>query len=242
MLKKKTAKKQQTRDWGDHYALTLAVEDGPPFMSFSPGVVESLRYMLSRLASQEEIPGSLAFLSALREEGVTYISRALGTVMANDLPVDVCVVELNWWWWAAVPPGAPHTEGLAGVLRGEVTLDEALVETNRDNLTLLPAGRVPLNERPVVARSAALAKTLEALASRYDYLLLDVPAINATSDALPLASLADAACLVVRQGVTSMEKVQLAIDDIEHLPVLGVVMNHVEMATPEWLFKYVPQE
>jgi MinD-like ATPase involved in chromosome partitioning or flagellar assembly len=79
-------------------------------------------------------------------------------------------------------PGAPFTQGLGGLLRGEIPLEEALVATNRPNLALLPARRVDLVSRPVYARSKELAEVIDALAERYDYVLLDVPALQATSD------------------------------------------------------------
>lgn len=241
MFRSKKKRKKQTTDWGERIALTLAAESGRPFMTFSAAVVESLRYLLAHLNRENGIPQRLVLASALRQEGVTYLSRALGTVMANDMPVDVCVVELNWWWWASVPPGAPSTTGLAGVLRGEAELDQALVRTQRPNLHLLPAGRVSAIERPVVARSAGLRETIDLLHERFDYLLLDIPALLATSDALPLVTLADAGCLVVRQGVTSIEHVQEAQEYLAQIPIAGVIMNQVELATPSWLLKYIPQ-
>lgn len=240
MFRTKKKRKIKSSDWGENIALTLSASGGRPFMTFPAGVIESLRYLLAQLNREGGIPRRLVLASALRQEGVTYLSRALGTVMANDLPVDVCVVELNWWWWAPVPAGA-KTAGLAGVLRGEASLDEALVPTQRPNLHLLPAGRVDAINRPVVARSAELRETIDRLGERFDHLLLDIPALLATSDALPLVNLGDAGCLVVRQGVTNIELVQEAQEYLAQIPIAGVIMNQVELATPAWLLKYIPQ-
>lgn len=240
MSRKKLERLESSEDWGDAFALTLSAEGGAPFMTFSAGVVEAIRYLLGRLSRQGVLPTRLALTSALRQEGVTYISRALGTVMANDLPVNVCAVELNWWWPAAVPPGAPFTQGLGGLLRGEITLEEALVPTNRPNLTLLPARRVDLVNRPVYARSKELAEVIDTLAERYDYVLLDVPALQATSDALHLATLGEAAALVVRHGATPVNLVQQALEELSFMPLVGTILNDVELATPEWALRYVP--
>jgi Mrp family chromosome partitioning ATPase len=57
-----------------------------------------------------------------------------------------------------------------------------------------------------------------------------------------LAALGEACCLVLRQGVTPLQDIRRALDDVEHLRVLGVVLNQVRVATPRWLLRLVPQE
>ncbi|MCA9936600.1 MAG: hypothetical protein KC415_21845, partial [Anaerolineales bacterium] len=83
---------------------------------------------------------------------------------------------------------------------------------------------------------------LDELGKRYDHLLLDTPAILATSDAIPLASLSNGSCLVIKQGVTSIENTKRALDDIAHLHILGVILNQVIVKTPKLFLKYIPQE
>jgi Mrp family chromosome partitioning ATPase len=94
-------------------------------------------------------------------------------------------------------------------------------------------------DRPVYSRSQALQMLIHELGSRFDYLILDVPAILATNDAVPLASLGSACCMVVRQGATGISDVEQALDEIDHLTVLGVVLNRVKMSTPPGLVKLV---
>lgn len=225
-----------------HTPLALATAAGTPVMTFSAEVVEALRYILARLKRRGALPPALALVAALNGEGVTYVSRALGTVMANDLPATTCVVELNWWRPAAEIPAANGDKGIAAVSRGEVPLAEALVETNFPNLVLLPAGYVPRQERTALANSEGLATLLNDLSDRFDYLVLDIPAVLATSDAIPLVSLADACCLVVDYGAASVEKIGQALEDIDHVAVLGTIMNEVELATPQWLLNFMPRE
>ena len=217
--------------------------ESAPWLTFPGAVVGSYRRMLARLLRDKPLPPRLALVAALREEGVTYSALALGTVLTTDTAVSVCVVELNWYW-----PGqqALLTEvsspGLAAVLAGEAALAEALVQTDRPNLALLPAGEMGVEKRPFATRSAPLKQTLDQLSRQFDHLLLDVPAILATSDAIPLASLGDAACLVIKQGVTTIENSKRALDDIAHLNLLGVILNQFTVKTPQLLLRYIPQE
>jgi len=132
--------------------------------------------------------------------------------------------------------------GLAAVLMGNATLDEALIQTALPNLMLLPAGNLPPAQRPAMARHDTLKACIKQLSRRFDHILLDVPAILGTSDAIALASLSTACCVVIRQGVTPVSQVRRALDDVKHLSMLGVVLNQARMSLPSWVGAFVPQE
>jgi Mrp family chromosome partitioning ATPase len=221
-------------------SLSLVTAGGETILSLSDTVAESLRYLLVRLRSRNEFPSTLALTSTLRGEGVTYISRALGAVMANDFPASVCVVELNWWRPAVRPASTTAEKGLAAVVLGERSLEEMLITTNYPNLALLPAGQVSGPERPVLANGQRLADTISEIGNHFDYVILDLPAVLATSEVIPLVSLAESSMLVIRHGAASFDKLEQAVDDISHIPTLGAIMNQVELATPMWMLKYMP--
>lgn len=248
-------------------ALVLRAPDEMPYRMFPSEIVNNFRYLLTRLRYDATSPAThsscIALVSALRQEGVTYTALALATTLAHDLDASVCVIDLNWgspglpaaltppplrrrWWKRRVPqlvsPDLPQSGGLAALLCGTATLDEALLATATPNLSLLPAGALPLSQRPVVARSGQLRTCIDTLMQRFDYVLLDVPAVLTTSDAIALASLAQACCVVVRQGVTPVHSVRAALDDLKHLPMLGVILNQASVATPRWITALVPQE
>ncbi len=221
-------------------SLILSAQDGTPIVTFPAEVVDPLRQMSARVSRNQAFPKRLALMASLREEGVTYLSQALATTLANDMEVSVCLVELNWWWPSDIL-ATDERGGLTAVLTGESALDEALIPTGLPNLALLPAGQMDIEKRAMFARSSILQKTLEQLDEKFDHIILDIPAILATHDAIPLASLGTAASLIVRQGITSVEDARLALDDVDHLFILGVVMNQVELKTPNALLKYIPQ-
>jgi Mrp family chromosome partitioning ATPase len=107
---------------------------------------------------------------------------------------------------------------------------------------VLPAGYVPAEARSALARSTQLRSTIEALAEQFDYLIFDIPAVAATSDTVALTSLASAVAIVVRQGVTPSNTVKMALDEVKHVPVLGVILNQVQIYTPRWILNLLPQE
>lgn len=222
--------------------LILPMGDGTPVYQFPDTTIDNMRALINRIKRNGEFPQRLAIVSALRQEGVTYISRALATTLAHDTTQKVCIVDVNWWWPSPTDMVAVDNPGLAGIISGEATLEEVIAPSGWSNLVMVPAGSIERQLRPVMARSRALKELLDELASQYDHLILDIPAIQSTSDAIPLASLADACCVVVQQGVTTMEDIGLALDEIAHIKMLGVILNRVKLNTPEKILKYIPMK
>lgn len=252
------------------YAAPLAIHsgEGASLYAFTPEVVSNFRHMLTGLLYNGQLPPRVSVLASLRGEGVSFTTLALATTLASDTSKRVCAVELNWWApgmaahlagekkptktrgrsrkeaasESAATPTPQYTLGLADVIGGTASLDDALIKTAMPNLAFLPAGDLAIERRPVVARSEVLQKSLDELNQRFDHILFDIPAVLATSDAIALASYADACCLVVRQGVTPSTQIKAALDDIKHLQVLGVVLNQVSLKTPRWIRTFIPQE
>lgn len=243
--------------------LTLLSPEGKELYTFAPDVVDSLRRMTTALIYQEKLPKVVACVAALREEGITYMATALGLILTSDLDARVAVLELNWWspGMRALFSGSADAQkakrakrakqmagstlsgpGLADVLKERATLEEVRVPTTMTKLALVPAGDLPENERSAMARSEQLREYIAGLEQSFDYILLDVPAVSMTSDAIALASLAQAACVVVHQGVTPVTTIKLALDELKHLTILGVVLNKVHISTPRWVLNLLPQE
>jgi ATPases involved in chromosome partitioning len=247
--------------------LTLRSRSGELWYLLPGSMVRNLRYMLTRLTATQELPQRVALTSALSGEGVTTLALALAATLANDTGARVALVELNWWSpgllrilsqakqiedspkrKGALPKEPALLEsfrqqyGLADYLEGRASLDEVLLESDMPNLCLVPAGELTVRQQPIMARSQALQAAINELGERFDYLILDLPAVLSSSDAIVLGSLANACCFVVQQGVTSRAQVQNALDDIKHLPVLGVLLNQSQIKTPQWLQALMPQE
>ena len=260
-------RKQKKQPAVQDETLTLRAANSTPLYTFPSQVVNSVRHMETVLISKGTLPARISMVAALQGEGVTYTTLALATALAYDLAVRVCVVELNWWspqltarsaHRESVTPGTetasvilapPDTAppvieptGLVAVLMGTTTIDNALIQTALPNLALLPAGNLSPARRPILARSGALKVCIEQLSQHFDHVLLDIPAILSTSDSIALASLGNTCCVVIRQGVTPVSSVRRALEDIKHLPMLGVVLNQTRNILPRWASALVPQE
>ncbi len=242
--------------------LALMAADQTPLIVFPGEVITSFRHTITRLAHSESLSKRIAMIAATQEEGVTYMSMAMGTTIANDLRMRVCVVELNWWspgmaaqlnnqteqatqrngaYYPDVQRPEIESLGIAGILRNQATIEEALIATSLPNLSLLPAGRLNVENRPIVARSPELYELIDDLDNRFDLLIFDIPPILSTSDAIALSSLATSCYMVVRHGATTIENARQALDDVSHLAVSGVILNQVKNYTPHALLKLLTQ-
>ena len=149
------------------------------------------------------LPTRLALTSALVGEGVTYVTRSLAAVIAYDTEPSVVIVDLNWRRPTPTSRRRHVPLGLADAVEDGVPLDDIILPTSNPRLSLVPAGAVAVARRPALAGSTALATVLDELEERFDHLLLDLPPVLASSEAMNLSQLADSYVLVVRQGATS---------------------------------------
>jgi Mrp family chromosome partitioning ATPase len=240
---RKRSKAQQTEShpMGDGTPLILQTIGCPVQYRFSASIVQAHRHMITRLMRDQRLAGRLCLVSALRGEGVTYSSLAMATTLSHDFSQRVCYVDLNWWWPAQqLADVNQYSQGIAGILNEHAQISDVLVRTGASNLCLLPAGHLPPEQRPIVARSSELKAVLAQLGELFDTVVLDIPAILATSDAMVLASLGDSCLVVIRQGATTTASVKQALDDIAHMPVTGVLLNRVRVATPTWVRTLIP--
>jgi Mrp family chromosome partitioning ATPase len=214
--------------------------DSQMITSFPASVVKQLRHMITHIQYTDGLPKQMSLISAIRGEGVTYVTWALASIIANDLQASVCAVELNWGSPTNLIVSA-ELGGVAAVLKREKNLDDVILKTNNLNFDYIPAGIMEPQQRAIFARSDDLRNLVQELRERFDYVLIDAPAILSTSDAIPLASLSDSICLVTRQGATQIDSVRMALDDIAHLNILGVILNQVDLKTPSFILRMIPQ-
>jgi Mrp family chromosome partitioning ATPase len=228
-------------DIGDG-GLALLNKDGEIVQVASRAVTSSLRSMVTRtrLTDGGGFPDLLGLTSALSGEGVTFLCRSLAVVLANDAGRRVCIVDLNWAHPSDMGDGAVPI-GIADVIRGTVPLEAAVTPTGNPGVSMLPAGLTTVSERPVLAGSAGLTSVFSLLSASYDHVLLDLPAVRASSEALALAEQAGVLALVVRQGVTPEGVVKSTLEELSGIPVLGVILNRASSKVPSLLLRRIPE-
>jgi len=119
--------------------------------------------------------------------------------------------------------------GLAEVLLGQASLDEAIVKVDGLDLQVLPVRSQPSNPSELLA-SPEMARLVEEVAARFDRVIFDTPATLGMPDAKTVSDLCDGLVLVVRQDFTPREDITQALDVLERRRLLGVVLNDAETA------------
>jgi capsular exopolysaccharide synthesis family protein len=110
-----------------------------------------------------------------------------------------------------LPLGKGQSTGLADVLTGTATLDEAIRPTETEGLNVLVSGQSPPNPAELL-NSRTLATILEQLQGRYDRILVDSPSVAMVTDAQILATLCGSTLLVLRAERSSRILTQRARD------------------------------
>jgi len=201
-------------------------------------VANSLRFFLSRLWQSGEVglPPTISVTSAIEGEGTTFVARSLAAVMAHDLDRNICLLETNWWSdWRST--AMDRRTGLADVLRGQCTVDEALVHTLDERLVILTSGELPVAVRPAMVASNAFTDVLKLLTKMFDAVVIDAPPVLKASEATTIVRHAEAAVLVVRHGVTTERQLGAAIDELNGAE-LGVIVNRCATRVPRLLRRF----
>jgi Mrp family chromosome partitioning ATPase len=179
---------------------------------------------------------TIAITSALEGEGVTSVARSLAAILANDLERSVCLVETNWWSGSepmvveGLDIGRP---GLADVIKGSASIEEALMHTSDPRLVVLASGELPIGRRPAAISGGGFRDVLDAVAKDFDSVVIDTPPVLMTSEATAIAREASGTILVVHRGVTTEEQVETAIDELDGAELLGVIVNRARPTVPK---------
>ena len=188
---------------------------------------EQYRSIRTRMAHREghATLRTVMITSPAAGDGKSITAVNLALTMAQELQRSVVLVDTDLRGPSAhALLGLASTPGLAEVLAGDATLDEALVYLPDLRLTLLPGGGVPQFPTELLG-SNAMRRTIDALRTRFDRLVLDAPAVAPLADTGTVAPLADGIVMVVRAGVTQRPTLEQALAAFEKDQVVGIVLN-----------------
>lgn len=119
--------------------------------------------------------------------------------------------------------------GLSNYVAGSASLEECIATLEGTSLSVMPAGIIPSNPLEMLS-SLRFREALDELKIRFDRIVVDSAPIAAVSDALMLASYADALIFVVKADSTSASLAKKSIAQLVNANELltGVVLNHFD--------------
>lgn len=120
--------------------------------------------------------------------------------------------------------------GIANVLVGNCSLDDAIQDSTVENLSIISCGTLPPNPSELLS-SNRMDEMLKELKSRFNTILFDSPPVIAVTDAAVMAPHVDGVLMVVNSGGTQREALLRASELLKHVRarVLGVLLNNIQI-------------
>jgi len=193
---------------------------------------ECLRSIRTNLLfmSPEKPLKTIVVTSAGPSEGKTTTATALAEVMADGgssvliVDADMRRPQLHKVF------ELPNDAGLSSIIVGDGELD-ALVRPSRiPNLSVLVCGPIPPNPTELL-HTAGFARLLQAMAQRYDRVIIDSPPAGVVADAVVIATQVDGTLVVLKAGETSRDAAVRAVRSIEDVNarIFGAVLNDLDL-------------
>jgi Mrp family chromosome partitioning ATPase len=173
--------------------------------------------------------------SAHPGEGTSTVAAQLAAVLARDGQQRVLLMDLN-----ARRPSRFIEARAARVAAGAV--DERGGRSGAGGPLVLDLLPVPEGVRAAGVIPAGTARDwLDALGPRYDWIILDGPAVLEAPDAPALAALADGVVVVIEAGRIKRPVLHRATDLLRkaRAPLIGSVLNRRRLEIPEFLYRRI---
>jgi capsular exopolysaccharide synthesis family protein len=218
-------KKYGDEDEGiEYYNQRIIMRDFP--RSAISEAYRMLRANLRFMSADKELK-VIVVTSSVPQEGKSTVAANLATALAQkehqvllidaDLhrPVQHKIWDIN------------NSQGLSNVIV-EQTNTKIAIKPVMEHLDVLTSGVVPPNPASLLD-SKRMATLIDTFADKYNFVIIDTPALNVAADAATLGQMADGVLLVVRPGVVDSVNAAFAREFLEKSGqnVLGQVVNGV---------------
>ena len=203
----------------------------------APDSADAERFKLLRaqilFGKNRQSPRTILVASALPGEGKTFVAANLAASIALGIEEYVLLVDCD----LRRPSlhgllGYRNSEGLREHLTDGKALQDLIISTRIDKLSLLPAGHVPTNPAELLS-STMMEAFLEEVKGRYSdrLIVVDSTPCQAAAEAAVLAQHVDAIVLVVSADRTPRKAIQNAVHTLGKEKIIGVVFNGFTQAS-----------
>jgi capsular exopolysaccharide synthesis family protein len=219
-----------------------------PSMSSLPALadrgvgVEQFRKLRSRMYQNryESSLKTVLVCSGMPAEGKSFVTANLAMSLARNNVNNILLIDGD----LRRPTlhrilGSPDAPGLSEYLAGTATVEEIMQRDtthaagdgssllNVSNLTFIPSGKCGDNSSELVANHR-IEELIATLSPHFDWILIDSPPVLAVTDAVDIASAADAVLLVARGDSTPFDVAQRTQVAFKNSRILGFVLNDVK--------------
>ncbi len=189
--------------------------------------LEAYRALRTRLMRAQSRAGvkTIAITSSLPGEGKTLTTMNLGLCYAQLPQQRVLVIDADLRTCGLTALlDHPCTLGLAEVLAGKATLEEAMVATNQKNFFVLPAGTIS-SPPPELFTGSHWQELLGRCSELFEVVLVDTPPIIPLADFELISVACQGVVMVVRARHGQRETLQKSASSVDRKKLLGLVFN-----------------
>jgi capsular exopolysaccharide synthesis family protein len=177
--------------------------------------------------------------STLTGEGKSITSSNLAVAMANTGKNTILVdCDLRKGTTHSVF-GIKQSPGVVDILKGKVSIAEALVDIGIPNLKILPRGSSLSNPSEILS-SDNLSSFFETLKTNYDIAIIDTPPVLNLPDTIIIGKHADGVVMVVQMERTQRSDVMNAYKNLvqSNTKVLGFMLTNLRYYIPRYMYNH----
>jgi Mrp family chromosome partitioning ATPase len=182
---------------------------------------------------------AVVFAGVDRGNGCSRICVEAGRILAANTSGSICLVDANFRS-PSLPKflGVSDDRGLANSLLVDGSIRSFAKQLKPSNLWLLSAG-TPVGESSNPLNSDRFKLRMQELRKEFDYILIDVPALNLYTDAITVGQVADGVVVVLEADSTRRESALKGLQSLReaHVEVLGAVLNRRTFPIPEFVYR-----
>ena len=202
-----------------------------PFDNKDAHASEQYRIVRTRIIQHPKQPRLIVITSGGPGDGKSVTAINLAGALSLNLEGSVLLVDADFRRSSIhTQLGLPDTPGLAEVLKGECSLEDALIQVRQfRNLFVLAAGEAKCNPAELLAASRwpAICTPLRNL---FRYVIIDSPPVAMVTDYDLIQAPCDGTILVARPDHTRRDACLAAVNIVPKGRLLGILLNCVS----EW--------
>lgn len=192
-------------------------------------IVQPFKVLRTRLLHimQEKNWSTIAVLSPTKDDGKTTVAINLALSIAKGLHHNALLLDLD-----LITPSVHALfdympeYGLDDFYQNDIPLSQILVSPGVENLAIAPTIRPMQRSSEFLASDKSAALIATAKQNNPDaVILLDLPPVLVSDDAIAITPFIDAVLLVIREGHTSKIDIERTLELLSSVNIAGVVLN-----------------
>ncbi|MFH1855677.1 MAG: CpsD/CapB family tyrosine-protein kinase [Candidatus Omnitrophota bacterium] len=206
-------------------------------------VAEQYRSLMTYVLSMPnaDLLKVIAITSSSPGEGKTITALNFAIVLSRNLGKKVLVIDGNFRKPTVdLYLNINAEKGFSEVLAGISEVSEVIKETSIPNLFCIASGQIEINPVELLG-SPKVANVLSKIKNRFDYIIIDTPAVIPYADARLISKISDGVILTIKAEKTSREVINRSEFLLKEAgaKLLGAVLTNIQYHIPEYIHKYL---